>query len=133
MATEAGTLRAGEMDFGDDELREMDADIAGIEKRKRNLFIIVGVLIVLVVATAVEVGVRLPDIPVASNVVVIALFNLNLIVFLLLLVLLFRNLAKVWFERKQNVLGARFRRGAFPVCFLFRCDDSRPALLRQTH
>src|SRR5262249_62372520 len=65
-------------------------------KRKRNLVIIVAVLLVLVVATAVEVGVRLPDIPVASNVVVIALFNLNLIVFLLLLSLLFRNLAKLW-------------------------------------
>ena len=79
------------------------------EKRKRNLFIIVGVLVVLVVATAVEVGVRLPDIPVASNVVVIALFNLNLIVFLLLLILLFRNLAKLWLERRHKVLGSRFK------------------------
>ena len=79
------------------------------EKRKRNLFIIVAVLVVLVVATAVEVGVRLPDIPVASNVVVIALFNLNLIVFLLLLILLFRNLAKLWLERRHKVLGSRFK------------------------
>ena len=78
-------------------------------KRKRNLIIIVAVLVVLVVATAVEVGVRLPDIPVASNVVVIALFNLNLIVFLLLLILLFRNLAKLWFERRHKVLGSRFK------------------------
>ena len=79
------------------------------EKRKRNLVIIVAVLFLLVVATAVEVGVRLPDIPVASNVVVIALFNLNLIVFLLLLILLFRNLAKLWFERRHKVLGSRFK------------------------
>ena len=54
------------------------------EKRKRNLVIIAAVLFLLVAATAVEVGIRMPDIPVASNVVVIALFNLNLIVFLLL-------------------------------------------------
>ena len=66
-------------------------------------------LVLLVVATAVEVGVRLPDIPVASNVVVIALFNLNLIVFLLLLILLFRNLAKLWLERRNKVLGSRFK------------------------
>ena len=79
------------------------------QKRKRNLFIIVGVLVLLVVATAVEVGVRLPDIPVASNVVVLALFNLNLIVFLLLLILLFRNLVKLWFERRQKVIGSRFK------------------------
>src|SRR5262245_47653143 len=78
------------------------------EKRKRNLVIIVAVLLVLVVATAVEVGLRLPDIPVASNVVVIALFNLNLIVFLLLLILLFRNLAKLWLERRPIGLASRF-------------------------
>ena len=52
---------------------------------------------------------RLPDLLVASNVVVIALFNLNLIVFLLLLILLFRNLAKLWFERRHKVLGSRFK------------------------
>ena len=79
------------------------------EKRKRNLVIIVAVLFVLVVATAFEVGIRRPDIPVASNLVVFALFNLNLIVFLLLLVLLFRNLVKLWFERRQKVIGSRFK------------------------
>ncbi len=79
------------------------------EKRKRNLVIIAAVLFVLVVATAVEVGIRMPDIPVASNVVVIALFNLNLIVFLLLLILLFRNLVKLWFERRNKILGSRFK------------------------
>ena len=49
-----------------------------------------------------------PDLPVASNIVVFALFNLNLIVFLLL-ILLFRNLVKLWFERRQKVLGSRFK------------------------
>ncbi|HZS32752.1 MAG TPA: ATP-binding protein [Methylomirabilota bacterium] len=78
-------------------------------RRKRNLIIIAAVLLVLVVATAVEVGVRIPDLPVASNVVVIALFNLNLIVFLLLLILLFRNLVKLWFERRHKILGSRFK------------------------
>jgi two-component system nitrogen regulation sensor histidine kinase NtrY len=39
----------------------------------------------------------------------IALFNLNLIVFLLLLILLFRNLVKLWFERRHKVLGSRFK------------------------
>jgi two-component system nitrogen regulation sensor histidine kinase NtrY len=78
-------------------------------RRKRNLIIIAAVLLVLVVATAVEVGVRIPDLPVASNVVVIALFNLNLIVFLLLLILLFRNLVKLWFERRNKILGSRFK------------------------
>jgi two-component system nitrogen regulation sensor histidine kinase NtrY len=78
-------------------------------KRKRNLVIIAVVLFVLVAATVVEVGVKIPDIPVASNVVVIALFNLNLIVFLLLLILLFRNLVKLWFERRHKILGSQFK------------------------
>ena len=62
------------------------------------------------VATIFEVGhPRTRSIPFASNLIVFALFNLNLIVFLLLLVLLFRNLVKLCFERRQKVIGARFK------------------------
>ncbi len=71
--------------------------VAEQEKRKRNLLIIAGILILLVVATVFEVGIRAPQIPFASNLIVFFLFNLNLIVFLLLLVLLFRNLVKLSF------------------------------------
>jgi two-component system nitrogen regulation sensor histidine kinase NtrY len=79
------------------------------ERRKRNLLIIAGILVLLTVATVFEVGIRAPQIPVASNLVVFALFNLNLVVFLLLLVLLFRNLVKLSFEHRHNVIGARFK------------------------
>ena len=79
------------------------------DRRKRNLIVICAFLILLVVATAFEFGIRTPDIPVASTIVVFALFNLNLIVFLLLLVLLFRNLVKLSFERRQKVIGSRFK------------------------
>jgi two-component system nitrogen regulation sensor histidine kinase NtrY len=79
------------------------------ERRKRNLLIISGVLVLLVVATVAQVGIRSPRIPFASNLIVFALFNLNLIVFLLLLVLLFRNLVKLSFERRQKVLGSKFK------------------------
>src|SRR5262245_29447208 len=79
------------------------------EKRKRNLVVIAVVLFLLIAATAVEVGIKAPELPVASNVVVIALFNLNLIVFLLLLVLLFRNLVKLSFERRHKILGSKFK------------------------
>ncbi|MEK7709152.1 MAG: PAS domain S-box protein, partial [candidate division NC10 bacterium] len=81
------------------------------ERRKRNLLIIGGLLILLVaaVATVYEVGIRSPQIPLASNLLVFALFNLTLIVFLLLLVLLIRNLVKLFFERRQQVLGSKFK------------------------
>jgi two-component system, NtrC family, nitrogen regulation sensor histidine kinase NtrY len=78
-------------------------------RRKRNLVIITGFLLFLGVAGLFDLGVRAPDMPVASNVAIIALLNLNLIVFLLLLVLLFRNLVKLSFERRQKVLGSRFK------------------------
>ncbi|MBI2553301.1 MAG: PAS domain-containing sensor histidine kinase, partial [Candidatus Rokubacteria bacterium] len=81
------------------------------ERRKRNLLIIGGMLILLVatVATVYEVGIRTPQLPLASNLLVFALFNLTLIVFLLLLVLLIRNLVKLFFERRQEVLGSKFK------------------------
>src|SRR5437867_12802188 len=77
------------------------------DRRKRNLLIITGILVLLIVATIFEVGIRAPQIPFASNLIVFALFNLNLIVFLLLLVLLFRNLLKLSFEHRPKVIGAR--------------------------
>jgi two-component system nitrogen regulation sensor histidine kinase NtrY len=79
------------------------------DRRKRNLAVIGGFLMLLVVATAFEFGIRTPDIPVASTILVFALFNLNLIFFLLLLVLLFRNLVKLYFERRQKVSGSKFK------------------------
>ena len=78
-------------------------------RRKRNLVIITGFLLLLGIASAFDLGVRAPDIPVASNVAIIALLNLNLIVFVLLLVLLFRNLVKLSFERRHKVLGSKFK------------------------
>jgi two-component system, NtrC family, nitrogen regulation sensor histidine kinase NtrY len=78
-------------------------------RRKRNLVIIAGFLVLLGVASAFDLGVRAPDIPVASNVAIIALLNLNLVVFLLLLVLLFRNLVKLYDDRRHKVLGSKFK------------------------
>jgi two-component system nitrogen regulation sensor histidine kinase NtrY len=78
-------------------------------RRKRNLLIIAAFLLLLGGLSAFDMGVIAPELPVASNIVIFALFNLNLIVFLLLLVLLFRNLVKLGFERRQKVIGARFK------------------------
>src|SRR6202162_3338094 len=77
---------------------------------RRNLFIVSGGLALLAVAWwGFKVWIHSPQVPLASNLAVFALFNLNLIVFLLLVLLLFRNLVKLAFERKQKVLGARFK------------------------
>src|SRR5206468_9862182 len=76
---------------------------------RRNRVIIGALLILAAAATAVNFEMRVPQLPLASNIVVFALFNLNLIVFLLLLVLLIRNLVKLWFERRQHLIGAKFK------------------------
>src|SRR5262244_1155214 len=78
-------------------------------RRKRNLLVILAFLVLVGGLWAFDLGSFAPELPVASNIVIFALFNLNLVVFLLLLLLLFRNLVKLAFERRQKVLGARFK------------------------
>ena len=78
-------------------------------RRKRNLLVILGFLVLVGGLSAFDLGSFAPELPVASNIVIFALFNLNLVVFLLLLLLLFRNLVKLGFERRQKVIGARFK------------------------
>src|SRR5947209_5782146 len=78
-------------------------------RRKRNLLIILCFLVLVGGLSAFDLGSFAPELPVASNIVIFALFNLNLMVFLLLLRLLFRNLVKLGFERRQGVIGARFK------------------------
>src|SRR5216117_4435901 len=78
-------------------------------RRKRNLLIILCFLVLVGGLSAFDLGSFAPELPVASNIVIFALFNLNLMVFLLLLVLLFRNLVKLYFERRHKVIGARFK------------------------
>src|SRR4029453_10174366 len=60
-------------------------------------------------ANFLDVGVYAPDLPLSSSIPVFALLNLNLIVLLLLVLLLFRNLVKLWFERREQVIGAKFK------------------------
>src|SRR5256714_14912468 len=78
-------------------------------RRKRNLLIILCFLVLVGGLSPFDLGSSAPELPVASIIVIFALFNLNLVVFLLLLLLLFRNLVKLGFERRQKVIGARFK------------------------
>jgi two-component system nitrogen regulation sensor histidine kinase NtrY len=78
-------------------------------RRRRNLLVISAFLVLVALATFVNVELQVPKLPLATNIVVFALFNLNLIVFLLLLVLLFRNLVKLWFERRHKQIGSKFK------------------------
>src|SRR5437016_2036549 len=78
-------------------------------RRKRNLLVILAFLVLVGGLSAFDLGAFTPELTVATNIVIFALYNLNLVVFLLLLVLLIRNLVKLGFERRQKVFGARFK------------------------
>src|SRR5438876_4259598 len=78
-------------------------------RRKRNLLIILCFLVLVGGLSAFDPGSFAPELPVASNIVIFALFNLNLMVFLLLLIVLFRNIVKQGFERRRKVIEARFK------------------------
>ena len=44
-----------------------------------------------------------------SSIQVLVVLNLNIILLLVIVLLVFRNLVKLYFEHKKNVLGAKFR------------------------
>ncbi len=50
-----------------------------------------------------------PDLPLSGNILMFALINLNVILLLLLAYLVLRNIAKLVFERKRNLLGTKLK------------------------
>ncbi|MEK6717323.1 MAG: ATP-binding protein [candidate division NC10 bacterium] len=80
-------------------------------RTRRNRIILVSVLALVVGLTAVQVLIqqlRVPS-PIASNILIFALVNINIVLLLLLVLLVFRSLFKVYLERRENVLGSKFR------------------------
>ncbi|MBN2373313.1 HAMP domain-containing protein [bacterium] len=61
-----------------------------------------------------------------ANLLVLIVLNLNIILLLILIVLVLRNLIKLYFERKKNVIGARFRT---KLVFAFVSLSLVPAIL----
>jgi two-component system nitrogen regulation sensor histidine kinase NtrY len=82
------------------------------ERRRRNELVIIGIIcILIVILTTIEM--KLPQvggkIPIANNIIIFSLINLNIILILLLIFLVIRNLVKLIFERRRKVLGAKLR------------------------
>ena len=81
------------------------------QQRRRTRLIIAGVGGLVLVLTAVQVLIqhlRFPS-PIPSNILIFALVNVNLILLILLILLLFRHLFKIYLERRDNLLGSKFR------------------------
>lgn len=80
-------------------------------RSRRNRLILAIVLAGVVGLTAVQVAIqqlRFPT-PIASNILIFALVNINIVLLLFLVLLVFRSLFKVYLERRENVLGSKIR------------------------
>jgi two-component system nitrogen regulation sensor histidine kinase NtrY len=91
---------------------KMKKELSPEVRRRRNELIIIGIIsILIVILTTIEM--KIPQvgetIPIANNIIIFSLININIILILLLIFLVIRNLVKLIFERKRKVLGARLR------------------------
>jgi two-component system nitrogen regulation sensor histidine kinase NtrY len=90
----------------------MKKELSPDARRRRNELIIIGIIcILIIILTTIEM--KFPQvegkIPIANNIIIFSLININIILILLLIFLVIRNLVKLIFERKRKVLGARLR------------------------
>lgn len=79
--------------------------------RKREFILIIVILLVVGVLTFTETRITNfgNDFPISSTVLMFILINMNLLLLLALILLVFRNLAKLYYEKKNNVLGTKLK------------------------
>ncbi|MGD9731715.1 MAG: ATP-binding protein [Desulfamplus sp.] len=80
-------------------------------RRKKEGVLIVVILLIVSLLTFAEMKITgLGDaIPVSNAVLMFILINTNLLLLLTLIVLVFRNLAKLYYEKKSKILGTKFK------------------------
>jgi two-component system nitrogen regulation sensor histidine kinase NtrY len=80
-------------------------------RRRRERYIII--VLLAVICTLLFAGLRyyspMLDLPVSGSIFVFVLININVILLLLLLFLTVRNLVKLFFERRRNIMGSKLR------------------------
>ncbi len=81
------------------------------KRRKKEGILILAILLTVALLTIAEMRITgLGDtIPVSNAVLMFILINTNLLLLLALILLVFRNLAKLYYEKKNNILGTRFK------------------------
>ncbi|MEW6387095.1 MAG: ATP-binding protein [Thermodesulfobacteriota bacterium] len=80
------------------------------KKRRRERILIALILCLVVTLTSLEIYLlRRGGYPLTGSLLAFGLLNLNAILFLLLTFLIFRNLAKLFLERRRKVFGSRLR------------------------
>ena len=81
------------------------------KRRKREVLLIVAIIVVVAVLTYVENRVIRfgAGIPVSNTILMFSLININLLLLLLLVFLVFRNLVKLFYDRRRNIVGTKLR------------------------
>jgi two-component system nitrogen regulation sensor histidine kinase NtrY len=81
------------------------------KRRKREFFLILIIMLVVALLTFVESRIIHfgADIAVSNTVLMFILININLLLLVLMIYLVFRNLVKLIYDRRRNVLGAKIR------------------------
>ncbi|MFO7883274.1 MAG: ATP-binding protein [Desulfobacteraceae bacterium] len=81
------------------------------KKRKKEGLILIFILMVIALLTFAEIQISgfSTDFPVSSTVLMFILINTNLLLLLALILLVFRNLAKLYYEKKNKTLGTRLK------------------------
>jgi len=84
---------------------------ADSKRRRREVILIIVIIFVVALLTFVEIRtVRFSaDIPVSNTILMFSLININLLLLILLIFLVFRNLVKLLYDRRRKVMGAKLR------------------------
>ena len=84
---------------------------AETRKRKKELIIIVVILIIVAILTFIETNVvHLGiDFPISNAILMFILININLLLLLTLVFFVFRNIVKLYFDRRRKVSGSKLR------------------------
>lgn len=80
-------------------------------RRRREIILIVVIIGILALLTVIENQVISfgPRFSVSSTVLMFIIININLLLLLLLIFLVFRNLVKLFYERRRGIMGAKLR------------------------
>jgi len=89
----------------------LETENKDLERQRRERIIIACLIVVVIILSffgfkAFDLGL---DLPVSGSILVFSLIDINVILLLLLIYLIVRNLVKLFFERKKNIMGARLR------------------------
>ena len=82
-----------------------------LRKRRRERFIILGLAVVFALLTGVEFRLSRisASLPFVNSIFFFGLINFNIVILVAMLWLIFKNVGKIFFERRSRILGARLK------------------------